>query len=82
MKCWAYFDAQVKIVLKYLLSQTQPAEIPQKCELIPRQAELLGETDRKKMRVENVERTQTVFLSPRSRRGGLEDLSYVMIKFT
>ena len=48
MKCWAYFDAQVKIVLKYLLSQTQPAEIPQKCELIPRQAELLGETDRKK----------------------------------
>lgn len=48
MKCWANFDAQVKIVLKYLLSQTQPAEIPQKCELIPRQAELLGETDRKK----------------------------------
>ena len=35
-------------MVRYLLSQTQPAEIPQKCELIPRQAELLGETDRKK----------------------------------
>ena len=58
-------------MLKYLLSQTQPAEIPQKCELIPRQAELLGETDRKKMQVENVERTpKPFFLSPRSRRGG------------
>ena len=81
MKCWAYFDAQVKIVLKYLLSQTQPAEIPQKCELIPRQAELLGETDRKKIRVKNVERTHKPTFYRRG-GGGLEDLSYVKIKFT
>ena len=70
MKCWAYFDAQVKIVLKYLLSQTQPAEIPQKCELIPRQAELLGETDRKKRRVENVERTHKPFFYRLGAGGG------------
>ena len=66
-------------MLKYLSSQTQPAEIPQKYELIPRQAELLGETDRKKMRVKNVERTHKPTFY---RRGGLEDLSYVKIKFT
>ena len=75
-------------MLKYLLSQTQPAEIPQKYELIPRQAELLGETDRKKMRVENVERTHKPFIyrlgagGGGAGRGSLEDLSYVMIKFT
>ena len=57
-------------MLKYLLSQTQPAEIPQKCELIPRQAELLGETDRKKMRVENVERTHKPFIYRLGAGGG------------
>ena len=72
-------------MLKYLLSQTQPAEIPQKCELIPRQAELLGETDRKKMQVENVERTPKPFfyrLGAGGGGGGLGDLGYVLLKFT
>ena len=60
-------------MLKYLLSQTQPAEIPQKYELIPRQAELLGETDRKKIRVKNIERThKPTFLAPGGGAGGFE----------
>ena len=72
-------------MLKYLSSQTQPAEIPQKYELIPRQAELLGETDRKKMRVKNVERTHKPTFYRLGGGGGLEDLRYnlpVKIKFT
>ena len=59
-------------MLKYLSSQTQPAEIPQKYELIPRQAELLGETDRKKMRVKNVERTHKPTFYRRGGAGGFE----------